>query len=179
MPCFGERSCGISLSEMKSPITNHQSPITNNSGFTLIELLITIALISILSVLGFSSYKATRKRGKDAKRKSDLNQIKMALRMYYNDNQGYPNNNINGLIEACGDATFNWGDEFSCGGTVYMKKLPEDPAGRPYFYEQQSGGDEGFNLYACLDNLGDQSGTACHSAMTCVSNTCCFKVSEE
>ena len=35
------------------------------SGFTLIELLITIALINILFVLGFASYKAARKTGKD------------------------------------------------------------------------------------------------------------------
>ena len=108
--------------------------------------------------------------------KSDLKQVKTALRIYYNDYQGYPNNNADGLIVGCG-LTFDWGQEFSCNGTVYAKELPEDPAGQPYFYEQQLG-DEGFNLYACLENLGDPSGTACHGSMNCDSDLC-FKISEE
>lgn len=82
-------------------------------GFTLIELLVVIFIIGILAALVLPNLMGFRERARDTGKKADLNQLKKALRLYYNDNQEYP-----GSIPAAGS-------EFSTGDTVYMKEVPE------------------------------------------------------
>jgi prepilin-type N-terminal cleavage/methylation domain-containing protein len=60
------------------------------NGFTLIELLTVIAIIGILATIILTSLSTARAKGRDAKRISDLNNIKLALEEYYNDNGMYP-----------------------------------------------------------------------------------------
>jgi general secretion pathway protein G len=63
----------------------------NNHGFTLIELLVVVAIVALLSSIVFASLNTARAKGRDAKRLSDLQQIRTALELYYNDNNGtYP-----------------------------------------------------------------------------------------
>lgn len=60
-------------------------------GFTLIELLVVIAIIGILSSVVLASLNGARKKGRDARRISDLKQIQLALEMYYDSNSSeYP-----------------------------------------------------------------------------------------
>ena len=56
-------------------------------GFTLIELLIVITIIGTLAGLLFTNFSGARERARDSKRKSDVTQMKNALRLYYNDYQ--------------------------------------------------------------------------------------------
>ena len=65
--------------------------IKRNKGFTLIELLVVIAIISLLSTTVMASLNQARQKSRDAKRISDLNALRTALEMYYNDHDGYPN----------------------------------------------------------------------------------------
>jgi len=60
------------------------------SGFSLIELLVTISIIAVLSAVLVANFMGMRERARDAQKIQDLNAIKSALRMYYNDNQSYP-----------------------------------------------------------------------------------------
>lgn len=64
----------------------HFNPKSKNKnlGFTLIELLVVIAIISLLSSIVFASLSTVRKKARDARRITDLNQIKSALEMYIN-----------------------------------------------------------------------------------------------
>ena len=55
-----------------------------NKGFTLIELLVVVAIIGVLATIVLSSFSDTRARARDARRKSDLHQIRNAL--YMTDN---------------------------------------------------------------------------------------------
>ena len=59
-------------------------------GFTLIELLTVVAIIGILAGIIMTSLGAARAKSRDAKRIGDLNNIKLALETYYNDNGMYP-----------------------------------------------------------------------------------------
>lgn len=60
------------------------------NGFTLIELLVVIAIISILASVVLASLNTAREKSRDAKRISDVNQIRIALELYFDDNGGYP-----------------------------------------------------------------------------------------
>jgi len=57
-----------------------------NRGFTLIELLVVIAIIGILSSVILASLNGARKKGRDARRVSDVKQIQLALEMWYDAN---------------------------------------------------------------------------------------------
>lgn len=130
-----------------------------NEGFTLIELLVVMGIIGILAGLLFTNFSGARERARDTKRKNDLSQVKNALRLYYNDTQGYPTA-TSGKITGCG-STCTWGvSTFSTGATVYMNQLPQDPAydtatsqGNVYTYA--SADTEHFTIKAVLENASD------------------------
>lgn len=96
-------------------------------GFTLIELLVVIAIVSLLSSVVLSSLNSAREKSRDARRYSDLAQIRSALELYRNDNGAYP-------------VTANWRGECSSFGgytadsvipglvPTYIKELPSDPS---------------------------------------------------
>lgn len=62
-------------------------------GFSLVEILVTVTIIAVLTAVGVVSYSSVNKRSRDAKRKSDLEQIRSALEMYRVDTGNYPCNN--------------------------------------------------------------------------------------
>lgn len=116
---------------------------TKNSGFTLIELLVVISIIGILSALILVNFNSARARARDVRRKADLDQIKKALLMYSNDNNGnYP---------ATGG--LSWGSVFKSGEMIYMRVLPNDPNSPPSY--QYSSDGTTFCLYASLENKAD------------------------
>jgi type II secretion system protein G len=136
-------------------------------GFTLIELLVVVAVIGVLTSLIMVNFNAARSRARDLQRKSDLDQTKKALRMYYNDFEAYPSHDTDSKISAlCGGATattFDWGATFNCGEMVYIKALPEDPVpGSTYYYQQLTGGQD-FCLWAELENKTDNDLTKSQS----------------
>lgn len=63
-----------------------------NKGFSLIELLVVISIIGVLTTVLVMNFVGTRERARDAQKIQNLNSIKNALRMYYNENQTYPKN---------------------------------------------------------------------------------------
>jgi len=136
-------------------------------GFTLIELLVVISIIGILASLLISNVTGARERARDSQRKSDLLQIKEALRMYKNDYEVYPAGSGSGSIIGCGDTALpatecSWGAEFKRGNTTYMKILPKDPSWsetNPALYSYTSpvdGSSDNFRLCARLENQSDQ-----------------------
>lgn len=65
-------------------------PKTAARGFSLIELIIVITIIAILSLLGYNSFIGAQERARDAKRKSDVNQVYKALELYFKDHETAP-----------------------------------------------------------------------------------------
>lgn len=95
-------------------------------GFTLIELLVVISIIGILATLIFANFVGVRARGRDAVRKSDIKQIQNALRMYYNDNQKYPQ----GAFGSCDSGSNAWSNLANFLSPKYISNLPVDPLNR-------------------------------------------------
>jgi len=58
-------------------------------GFTLVELLVVIAIISILATLLLLQLGVARAKARDAKRIADVNQVRSALELYFDDNGSY------------------------------------------------------------------------------------------
>lgn len=68
----------------------------SNHGFTLIELLVVIAIIGMLSSVVLASLNSARKKARDARRLSDMNQVRTALEMKYYDGNQYPTSDTDG-----------------------------------------------------------------------------------
>lgn len=116
----------------------------NKKAFTLIELLVVIMILGILAALISGNFFTSLKKGRDARRKGDLEQIQRALEMYYEDKRAYP-------TTAPGSG-FVFGGDFSVSGKVYMKKVPNDPvSGKNYEYDYDSV-NGAYKLYTCLEN---------------------------
>ncbi len=120
-------------------------------GFTLIELLIVIAIIGILSATVLVSLNQTRVKARDALRKSDINQVRTALELYYFDNGTYP---VDGSATRLGEIS-------SALVPKYMPKIPSDPT-----YKETSSGyryrsDNGEAGYQILVNFETDSVTWC------------------
>jgi general secretion pathway protein G len=64
--------------------------MTKTKGFTLIELLVVIAIIAILITVGAVSYTRALRLSRDAKRKTDIEQIRQALETYRSELGSYP-----------------------------------------------------------------------------------------
>ena len=155
------------------------SSTKDGAGFTLIELIVVIAILAILAGIGLSTFRISQLKSRDARRKSDLEQIQRALEMYYNDVGHYPNSAATGgTIE-----NFSWGAEFSdAKGTMYMKELPKDPTGNPpYCYKSVAAPAvaTSYQLYAKLENTQDPKclDGNCATARSCGSGTYNYGVS--
>ena len=88
-----------------------------NQGFTLIELLVVIAIISLLSSIIFVGVQGFAGKARDARRISDLNQIRTAMVMY---NTAY--GNWIGYGSGCGWEGNGQG-WFNCVGGSYPKSI--------------------------------------------------------
>ena len=135
--------------------------------FTLIELIVVVTIIGVLLTGGVVSYTSLNKSSRDARRKSDLEQIRAALEMYRSTNNFYP--------AGAGKADNILGDLI--GDPKYIETIPLDPkdaASYIYYYESfPAGCDNGseycndYIIYAYLE-----SGSVCSAAgPTCISDT--------
>jgi general secretion pathway protein G len=131
-------------------------------GFTLIELLVVVVILGILATVGLTFFTSSQMRGRDAKRKSDLKQVAIALELYYSDYQFYPDS-VNGDIAGCPSTTkdtCSWGSsaKFTDDKTTYMREVPGDPSSGSYYYRTVSVdgiSNQGFQIYAKLENPQD------------------------
>lgn len=104
-------------------INNNMEKIKNKNAFTLIELIVAITIVAVLTVVGIVSYGPFNKKARDSRRKTDLEDIRMALELY---RQGtgytYPDN-LDVLVTA-----------------EYLQKVPVGPKeDEVYFYKRESG----------------------------------------
>lgn len=84
--------------------------------FTLVEILVVVTIISLLASIAAVSYSRFIKQSRDARRKTDIEQIRAAIELYRNFNGAYP-----------ASITFDGTGTISDGTTTYMSKVTNDP----------------------------------------------------
>lgn len=97
----------------------------NSYAFSLFEVLIVVAIIALLLILSFVVYSSQIQKARDAKSKSNIERIQIALEEFEKDNNCYPAG-----IPACGinDPEGSFGN--------YLSKIPCTPNtdNEGYFY---------------------------------------------
>jgi prepilin-type N-terminal cleavage/methylation domain-containing protein len=62
----------------------------NKKGFTLIELMVVMAIIAVLTVLGFFGIRQAQASARDSGRVKVMSLVRTQLEQYFSDNQTYP-----------------------------------------------------------------------------------------
>jgi len=81
--------------------------IMRKKGFTLIELLVVIAVIGLISSIVLVAFGPARKKARDAKGQSELNEIIKAIELKYSDNAVYPDLPDTATAIASGDTSLS------------------------------------------------------------------------
>lgn len=151
--------------------------VSQKNGFTLIELLVAISIIGVLSTMGLVLFSDSQVKARDAKRKSDLKNIRTALEAYYNDNGSYPVSNPSGysgaswahssITGAVSPGNGSWQLLKNALEPKYLQQVPVDPVNTggapwsdaannpPYSSYAYSSGGKHYNLVAHLENTND------------------------
>lgn len=133
---FMKKNKGFTPLEVKTNALSNgrvkKQPLT---GFTLIELLVVVAIIGLLVSVIIVSLGNARIKSRDARRLSDVQQMKSGLDIYYSLGSGYADTAV-------------WNTAQGAGGTLSCSsqdalKVPQDPSnnGNPiYAYTYTAGG---------------------------------------
>lgn len=102
-----------------------------DKGFTLTEVLIVIAIILVLLLIALWSHRVQLLKGRDSRRKADIDILERVFEDYYNDHDCYPQNPED-LIPN------------------YLSEFPKDPVTRKP-YEFSTEGCDVYRIYARLE----------------------------
>jgi general secretion pathway protein G len=115
-------------------VENGYAPLRRSAeeGFTLVELMVVIVIIGLLSTLVALTVLPNLGKGAAVKAKSDISTLDEALELYRLNNLTYPStaDGLQALVKP--PASLADPTRYQLGG--YIKKLPNDPWGRPYLY---------------------------------------------
>ena len=135
-----------------------QNPNIRRKGFTLIEIMVVLVIIGVMAALVVPRVMTRAEDARKVAAKSDIASIMNALKLYNLDNMRYPTNQqgLGALVQRPGVAPVpnNWKD----GG--YLDKLPNDPWGYPYQYQNpgKHGEIDVYSFGPSGQNAGSQNG---------------------
>lgn len=117
--------------------------VKGQKAFSLIEVMVIVAILAIVLLIAFRQFGSELGKARDAERKEDLKQLKLAFENYYNDRGSYP------PVEYLSD----------CGGPSlqpYLKEVPCDPVtGESYLYLPDLIAGEEIHAYRILSFLSN------------------------
>ncbi|MBI4132441.1 MAG: type II secretion system protein GspG [Candidatus Sungbacteria bacterium] len=83
----------------------HLSPFgVRSGGFTIIELIVVLAIIALMTALGFALFSEARAKSRDAKRERDVKTLQDALSIYVTNAASYPTTDAGGVYLTGSDA---------------------------------------------------------------------------
>lgn len=123
-----------------------RTPPRRESGFTLTELMVVIFIIGLLATVVIINVLPSQDKAMVTKAKTDIATLENALEMYRLDNLTYPvgNNGLGALVSPPPGLTQP--ERYRRGG--YIKKLPNDPWGRPYNYQSPGPDGKSFDVWS-------------------------------
>jgi len=137
----------------------------SKNGFTLIELLVVISIMGVLLGLSLFSFQGSKRSGRDARRKSDLELIRSGLEVYKSDCGSYPT--------SLGESLLGDGSDSSCLLTnIYISEVPSDPQGMERLYVYSS---DGITYELCAALEGVTGSETCGGSSNC-GEGCNYKV---
>lgn len=115
------------------------------SAFTLVEILIVSTVIGLVTIFSVVNGQTQLQKTRDAVRKSNIDQIKLAIEEYYQDKECYPQ-----ALPTCGNS-------FQDGSKVIIDSIPCDPTEKlSYTYvPETSNCPKSYQLYATLEYKND------------------------
>ena len=134
-------------------------------GFTLMEILISIAIIAILTAIGIVSYGSINKNARNAKRRTDVEQLRSAYELYRADNGYYPKRSASSMTDASQLLSLPVDPPFD----TYMSTIPVDPKGLQYKIQvtNASGGQYyGYCIAAAMEPSDAAVDSTCDSSIT-------------
>lgn len=127
--------------ERKSPVKKKEE-----QGFTLVELMVVIFILGLLTTIVLINVLPSQDRAMQEKARADVSTLSQALEMYRLDNLSYPSSTDGLQALVSPPSLLANASRYRKGG--YIKKLPEDPWGRPYQYDNPGRQGPGFDLYS-------------------------------
>ena len=106
-------------------------------GFTLIEILVVVVILSILGGLAAQTLLSRPDAARVQAAQTDLRTLAAALDVYRLDNYRYPS--LDQGLEAMVQRPSGSPEAKNWNPSGYLKKLPSDPWGSPYLYENNDG----------------------------------------
>lgn len=126
-------------------------------GFTLIEILVVIAIIGILASVALVGLGPVQKKGRDARRISDLRQIQTALELYFTKCGRYPASGFSNMVASLTAPDLS--GECNSGGSIGVRTIPNDPRNADQFvYNYGSNG----TSYVLSARMEDEANAVLH-----------------
>ena len=122
-----------------------QMPPKRN-GFTLVELMVVIFILGLLTTIVVINVLPSQDKAMIQKARADIATLGQALEMYRLDNLSYPGSSDGLQALVAPPPSLTTTARYRKGG--YIKKLPDDPWGRPYQYDNPGRQGPGFDLYS-------------------------------
>lgn len=115
-------------------------------GFTLTELMVVIFIIGLLATVVMINVLPSQDKAMATKARADIATLESALEQYRLDNLTYPatGDGLNALVTA--PPSLAQPDRYRRGG--YIKRLPDDPWGRPYHYQAPGPDGKAFDIWS-------------------------------
>ena len=124
-------------------------------GFTLIEIMVVVAIIGIVMGVAIPSVSMYRRRTKEAKARTDIESLGIAIKMYQVDKGNYPSDaSLSGLVTALETDEYM---EFKADEIVSGEFV--DPWKKPYQYSAPgTNNTASFDIYSYGNDEEDDNG---------------------
>lgn len=115
------------------------------SGFSLVEIMVAVAIIGILATVVLVNVLPALDRARTEKARTDIASLEQAIETYKLENLAYPTPEQGLAALTRTPAGLAHPELYRPGG--YIKRLPDDPWGKPYLYAIP-GRSGGFDVYS-------------------------------